>query len=91
MKMETRYSRLFRKQYDKASVKIRFSFGQKLQLFIKNPHHPLLRNHELKGEYVGYRSINVTGDWRALYSEKGEDKKIVIVFETLGTHSQLYR
>jgi mRNA-degrading endonuclease YafQ of YafQ-DinJ toxin-antitoxin module len=39
----------------------------------------------------GYRSINVTGDWRALYSEQQQNGKEIIVFEMLGTHSQLYQ
>ncbi|GAI64559.1 unnamed protein product, partial [marine sediment metagenome] len=35
-----------------------------------------------------YRSINITGDWRALYSKPDKD---IIIFEALGIHSQLYR
>jgi len=39
----------------------------------------------------GYRSINITGDWRALYTIKGDGKGgEIAVFEILGTHSQLY-
>lgn len=49
---------------------------------------PMLRNHSLSGKYKGCRSINVSGDWRAIFREyKGG---AVIYFEMLGTHSELY-
>ncbi len=83
------YSEHFLKLVKKAPLEIKRAFQKRLLLFIASPFHPLLRNHTLTGEYAGLRSINVTGDWRALYSE--EEEGIIIVFELLGTHSQLYR
>lgn len=57
-----------------------------------DPHHRLLNNHSLTGEYVGYRSINITGNWRAVFSEiQDEEGNELIVFKVLGTHSQLYK
>lgn len=88
--MEIRLSNRFKKHSRKTNDKIRKSLTQRLKLFEQNPHHPLLRNHALTGEYKNYKSINITGDWRALYSEHKEKGKIVVVFELLGTHSQLY-
>jgi addiction module RelE/StbE family toxin len=85
--MEIAFSASFSKQYRKANKKIKKAFYQRLQLFKQDSHHLLLRNHSLTGSYRKYRSINVTGDWRAIYSEEGK----LIVFEMLGTHSQLYK
>lgn len=80
------FSRKFDKDLRKADIKIKKKFRQRLSFFIKNKDNVLLRNHELKGEWVGYRSINITGDWRAIYEEKNG----VVIFVALGTHSQLY-
>lgn len=85
------YSNSFLKQLKKAPLKIKKSFKKRLSLFLVNPFHPQLHNHQLTGTLAVYRSINITGDWRALYSEYNKKKTQVIVFEILGTHSQLYR
>ena len=76
------------KQYDRAPGKIRLAFDGRLKTFLQHPHHPVLNNHALSGRLKGYRSINITGDWRAIYSEQ---EGAVAIFEVLGTHSQLYR
>ena len=57
-------------------------------MFVQNPFSPSLHHHPLSGEFSNYRSINITGDYRALY--KQIDKNHVI-FVKLGTHSQLYK
>ena len=88
--MAIKFSRNFRKQHTKAGEKIRRAFRNRLNLFQQNPLDPQLRDHPLKGEYEGYRSINVTGDWRAIYSKRKKEDDDVIVFELLGTHSELY-
>lgn len=90
--MLVKFSRNFQKIYDKASLKVKLSFDTRLGLFIKDPFHPILNNHSLKGSYSGFRSINITGDWRAIYSEEKNNKgDKTVFFEILGTHSQLYR
>jgi len=86
------YSRTFDKQLRKSPLKIKIAFRKKLDLFLKNSFHPLLNNHPLSGKLAGYRSINITGDWRAIYSKANNAKgETVIVFEMIGTHSQLYK
>ena len=77
----------FDRQYSKLNLKIRGQFKTKLALFVTNPFDPTLRNHALKGKYLGYRSIDISGDVRALYTVKND---IVIIFGFIGTHSQLY-
>ncbi len=78
----------FDKQYAKLTIKNRLRFQERLAVFRAKPFDSDLRNHPLKGKkYFGYRSIDVTGDIRALYTVKGD---IVIIFGFIGTHSQLY-
>ena len=90
--MQVRFSKRFGKSYEKADLKTRRAFNKRLKLFLQNQLHPLLNNHSLTGKLSGYRSINVTGDWRAIFSitinEEGEQ---IAIFEMLGTHSQLYK
>lgn len=86
-KMEIEFSSEFRKQYLKSNKKIKNAFSMRLKLFQQNSYHPLLRNHQLTGGYKSYQSINITGDWRAIYSQRGN----TITFKFLGTHSQLYK
>ena len=88
------YSRKFLKQLKKSPLEIKIAFRKRLGLFIQNPHHPLFNNHSLKGQYSGDRSINLTGDWRAIFSQQQqqeEDDRLVTIFEVIGTHSQLYK
>jgi len=56
-------------------------------VFIDNPYSRELRNHALQGKHKGYRSINVTGDVRAIYKHIDSDTHY---FVEIGTHSELY-
>lgn len=78
----------FDKQYAKLNIKIKTAFKARVEIFKGNPFDAKLRNHALKGKYLGYRSIDITGDIRALYKIQGD---IVIIFGFIGTHSQLYK
>lgn len=80
----------FDKQLDQASLEANLAFKETLGFFLENPDHPVLRNHPLGGKYQGYRSIDVTGDWRAIFRIKETKKEIIITFHLLDTHSQLY-
>jgi addiction module RelE/StbE family toxin len=86
--MRVDYSKRFQKDIKRADKKIRLAFADRLELFIEDKFHPLLNNHALTGEYAGCRSINVTGDIRAVFEEfaKGD----IVYFITIGSHSQLY-
>lgn len=89
--MTIRYSPTFFRKLKKADVKIKKSVKKRILLFSKNPHDPQLNNHSLKKEYKGHRSINVTADWRALFTEKREGKDSIAYFVDIGTHRELYR
>ena len=80
-------TKAFDKQYAKLNIKVKVSFKRRLELFKANPFDISLRNHSLKGRYLGYRSIDITGNIRALYTTQGDT---IIIFGFIGTHSQLY-
>lgn len=86
------YTRTFLKQFKKAPLQIKIAFRERLALFLGNPFLPQLNNHAITGKLRGYRSINITGDWRAIFLEFEDQKgKQIVIFEAIGTHSQLYR
>ncbi|HLC70349.1 MAG TPA: type II toxin-antitoxin system mRNA interferase toxin, RelE/StbE family [Patescibacteria group bacterium] len=87
--MQIEYSRRFIKELRRAPRKIQVAFYQRLKIFIDNPNHPLLHLHELEGRLGGCFSLNITGDWRAIY-ERLENGQIVF-FIMIGTHSRLYK
>jgi len=82
------FSTKFRKQYRKSEQVIQDSFNKRLEIFIKNQTDIRLNNHSLTGNFRGSKSININGDWRAIYSILDEG---TVIFELMGTHSQLYR
>jgi len=84
--MRIEYSRKFEKAFNKAPVYIQDTFKERLLLFVNNPFSPILRNHALSGSLNHFRSINITGDWRAIFEELTDR----VTFSDLGTHSQLY-
>ena len=85
--MVVKYKHEFSKRIAKAPAKVQLAFGERGRIFINNPFHPQLNNHKLTGKYEGYRSINITGDWRAIFKMKEPD---AAVFVAIGTHSTLY-
>lgn len=84
--MKIVYPKRFLRHFDNQPVKIQDKFLARITLFTENKFNPILHNHALSGKYEGCRSINITGDVRAIFQDRGE----IIVFACLGTHSQLY-
>ena len=85
--MKVRFHKKFAKGYSRLDLKIRRVFESRLQIFCTNPYQSELSNHPLKGKWRGYRSINISGDFRAVYKEVSEQE---VVFIAVGNHSQLY-
>ncbi|MEK9165413.1 MAG: type II toxin-antitoxin system mRNA interferase toxin, RelE/StbE family [Patescibacteria group bacterium] len=85
--MQIKYREKLTKVYAKAPIKIQKAFDKKMQIFMQNPFDRQLNNHALKGKLKPYRSIDITGDWRAWYII--EDN--IVWVDILGTHSQLYK
>ena len=57
----------FEKSYSKQSALIKKAFIERRNLFLIDQQHPLLNNHTLHGKWIGYRSINITGDIRVVF------------------------
>lgn len=83
------YSRTFIKSLKKSPRKIQIAFRNRLEILLADRFHPILNNHQLIGLYQNFRSINISGDWRAIFREFDDGK--VIYFDFLGTHSKLYK
>ena len=88
--MTVRYDPQFLKKLKKLDVRIRKSFKECIILFATDPLNLELNNHFLTREYANFRSIDITNDHRALYTEKNEGDEIVAYFEEIGTHNELY-
>ena len=84
--MTVSYSKNFLKQAKKLSPELRQKLLERVAIFARNPLHPALRNHALKGKWRAYRSVDITGDVRALYLQHADEA----IFDAVGTHSQLY-
>jgi addiction module RelE/StbE family toxin len=84
--MRIDYHRHFEKQYRKLPPKTQEKIDRKLVLFADDPFNYELNNHALTGKYSGCRSINITGDIRAIYEINGDN----VIFSFIGTHHELY-
>lgn len=84
------YSAFFNMQLEAAPLMVKIAFKETLEIFLEDPNHPQLRNHALSKDLSQYRSIDVTLDWRAIFTETKTGTRVVIRFHMLGTHSQLY-
>ena len=81
------FHKQFAKQYRRLNRKLQKQVDIKIALFRQNPYDPQLNNHSLHGAYKEYRSIDITGDYRAWYKQLGEE---VVEFRIVDTHSNLY-
>lgn len=79
--------RNFEKRYTKLRKNDQKRCKQQLLIFSLDPYDPVLNNHALRGRYIGYRSINIAGDLRAVYRLLSADTAL---FTTVDTHSNLY-
>ncbi len=82
------YHKDFKKEYKKHPKKLREKTEERLRIFSKEEFDPILNNHALKGKWAGYRSINVTGDIRAIYKKLDSESAI---FTAICSHSKLYK
>ena len=83
---EVVYKKKFIQQYTKLPTKIQKKFDERLDILKENPRHPLLRVHTLHGDRKPYKSMNITGNYRALFVIEGNE----VIFSEIGTHSELY-
>ncbi|MEK7576904.1 MAG: type II toxin-antitoxin system mRNA interferase toxin, RelE/StbE family [Patescibacteria group bacterium] len=74
--------RNFVKKYKKLSKKLKNEVKERRNLFVQNQYDPLLHNHALQGKWVGYRSVNITGDWRIIYKIVSDDVALFVDIDT---------
>lgn len=86
--MSVDFSNKFKKQYEKAPASVKIILKERLLVFERDRRAPCLNNHELKGKFRGCRSINVGGDWRAIFQELDSGD---VYFAFFGTHGKLYK
>lgn len=84
--MEIVFHKQFKKKFKKLPAKVKRQFYERIELFCVNKNHEILNNHSVEGVFEGCRSINISGDYRAIFKE---DLNISI-FILIGTHSELY-
>ena len=73
--------------YEKRELKIREQFKARRDIFLARPYDAILHNHALTGEYAGCRSINITGDYRAIFKIENAE---TVIFLAIGTHHELF-
>lgn len=86
--MRILFTDTFKKKFRKLPLKIQAAFGARVGFFIKDPFHPLLKNHPLKGNFIGLRAFSVTGDYRVIFRFLDKENAR---FVDIGTHSQVYK
>jgi len=86
--MKIQFHKNFEKQYKKLTPKLKLKIKERNVVFAADPFHSSFNNHALKGIYTGYRSINITGDFRMIYKLIGND---IALFVAIGSHSKLYQ
>ena len=64
--MKIVYDLAFIDTLKKVNGRISKSFKERILLFSKDPHNPQLDNHALRDKYQGYRSIDITADYRTI-------------------------
>lgn len=85
--MKIQFHKNFIKQYKKRRS-IKRQIDERIVLFRIDPFDPILNNHGLTGKYEGYRSINITGDFRAIFELIDDD---TARFIDMDTHGNLYK
>jgi len=76
----------FHKNFNKIPIKIQESFYERLDLFFQDKYDKILSNHSVDKTFPNCKSINISGDYRAIFEETGE----TAIFITIETHASLY-
>ncbi len=91
MHLEIQFSHQFDKQLRHSTDEVRTAFKDSLQLLLVNKYHPSLNNHLLAGRFIGYRSMNIVDDFRAIYREMYGDRGMILLFEVIGKQGELFK
>lgn len=86
--MNVDFSKAFNKQFEKLPQKKQLLAKVAVGLYLQDFNAASLRNHPLKGEWLGYHSISAGGDLRLHFRVINEN---TVLFVAVGSHSQLYK
>lgn len=86
--MQIQYHRQFEKHFKKLSAKDKKKVISHVEIFIKNPKDPRLKDHKLHGQLKHLRAFWAAGDIRVIY--KKVDGYLVVLFLDVGSHRQVY-
>lgn len=84
--MKIKIHKDFEKQYKRLRESEKKKFKERRDLFLQDQFNPILNNHSLQGKYLGYRSINITGDLRVIFKINSD----IATFIAIDSHSNLY-
>jgi mRNA-degrading endonuclease RelE of RelBE toxin-antitoxin system len=84
--MEIGFHKQFKKKLRKLPKPVREQFYNRLDIFVKDMYSPVLHNHSVHPVYELCFSINISGDYRAIFKKEID----AVIFITIGTHSELY-
>lgn len=88
--LNIRYSTQFKKDF-KACVKRKYRMPLLQQVIdtlrIPAPLPPKNRDHNLSGNYSGYRECHIEPDWLLIYKQTDEELKL----DRTGTHADLFK
>ena len=89
--MKIYFSEKFIEQYkllQKRNTKLAKKLQQRVKIFIQNPHHPLLKTHQLAGKLKNKSAFWISWDTRIVFEYLAKDK---VRFLVLGKHNEVYR
>lgn len=86
--MILKFHKNFDKKYSRLNVKLKIKVDAAIHTFQNNPFDQALRNHPLKGNLGGKRSLYVAGDMRIIFEEI--DDYVIVHLLDVGTHNQVY-
>lgn len=88
--LNVRYSTQFKKDF-KACMKRKYRMPLLQQVIdtlrIPAPLPPKNRDHNLSGNYSGYRECHIEPDWLLIYKQTDEELKL----DRTGTHADLFK
>lgn len=89
------YTKAFRKDWDRLSQSGRYDMQQlKLVMMLlvanDNPLPAEWLDHDLKGDWAGYRECHVGGDFLLIYKLDESVKPGAIIFTRAGSHAELF-
>ena len=82
------FKKSFLKKIKKLPENIQTKFKEQTSIFSSDSYNYVLNNHALHGKYLGCRSINISGDLRAVYKMQNNN---IALFIDIDNHANLYK